>query len=116
MTNSSLAKRGTPGWLLVIGIMSGIGPVSIDLYLPAFPMIEAAFGERGVERTMAAYLVGLALGQLLYGPVSDRFGRKPPLYFGFTVYTIGAIGCALSQNMAMLMAFRIVQAIGACSG
>jgi DHA1 family bicyclomycin/chloramphenicol resistance-like MFS transporter len=109
-------SRSAPGWLLLIGVMTGIGPVSIDLYLPGFPLIESSLNERGVERTMAAYLVGLALGQLLYGPVSDRIGRKPPLYFGFIVYTMGAVGCALAQTMWMLMAFRVVQAIGACSG
>ena len=113
---SAANSRATPKWLWLIGVMTGIGPVSIDLYLPAFPAIEAAFNERGVERTMAAYLVGLALGQLLYGPISDRVSRKPPLYFGFTVYTIGAVGCALAQNMWMLMLFRVVQAIGSCSG
>jgi DHA1 family bicyclomycin/chloramphenicol resistance-like MFS transporter len=53
---------------------------------------------------------------LLYGPLSDRFGRKPPLYFGFVIYTVGALGCALSTSMTMLMAFRVVQAMGACSG
>lgn len=116
MSSSSSTSLGLPGWLIVIAVMAGIGPVSIDLYLPAFPMIEATFAERGVERTMASYLVGLAIGQLLYGPISDRFGRKPPLYFGFIVYTLGAIGCALSTSMTMLMVCRVVQAIGACSG
>jgi DHA1 family bicyclomycin/chloramphenicol resistance-like MFS transporter len=116
MSSPHSTNLGLPGWLILIGVMAGIGPVSIDLYLPAFPMIETAFGERGVERTMASYLVGLAVGQLLYGPISDRFGRKPPLYFGFVIYTIGAIGCALSTNMTMLMILRVVQATGACSG
>src|SRR5689334_11449486 len=116
MSSTSSRNLGVPGWLIVIAVMAGIGPVSIDLYLPAFPMIEAEFGETGVERTMASYLVGLAIGQLLYGPISDRFGRKPPLYFGFVVYTIGAIGCALSTSMTMLMICRVVQALGACSG
>jgi DHA1 family bicyclomycin/chloramphenicol resistance-like MFS transporter len=116
MFASNSSSRGLPGWLILIAVMAGIGPVSIDLYLPAFPMIETEFGERGVERTMASYLIGLAVGQLLYGPISDRFGRKPPLYFGFIVYTVGAIGCALSTSMTMLMICRIVQALGACSG
>jgi MFS transporter, DHA1 family, multidrug resistance protein len=110
------SQSGLPGWLILIGVMTGIGPVSIDLYLPAFPTIEASFGERGIERTMASYLIGLALGQLVYGPLSDRFGRKPPLYFGFVLYSLGAIGCALAANMTMLTFFRIVQAAGACSG
>lgn len=108
-------SRRIPGWLVLIGAMSALGPFTIDMYLPGFPAIEREFGEAGVERTMAAYLLGLALGQLVYGPVSDRFGRKPPLYAGLVMYVIGACGCALATNMTMLMAMRVVQAIGACS-
>jgi DHA1 family bicyclomycin/chloramphenicol resistance-like MFS transporter len=104
-----------PGWLLLIGAMSALGPFSIDMYLPGFPGIEREFGEGGVERTMATYLLGIALGQLVYGPVSDRFGRKPPLYLGLTLYIVGAVGCALASNMSMLMLTRVVQAIGACA-
>ena len=104
-----------PGWLILVGAMSALGPFSIDMYLPAFPLIEREFGEGGVERTMATYMLGIALGQLVYGPISDRFGRKPPLYFGLILYAIGATGCALAENMSMLMSMRIVQAIGACA-
>ncbi len=95
--------------------MSALGPFSIDMYLPGFPAIEREFGETGVEQTMASYLLGLALGQLVYGPVSDRFGRKPPLYVGMLLYVIGAIGCAMATSMIMLTMMRVVQAIGACS-
>ena len=63
-------------------------------------------GERGVETTMASYLVGLAVSQLFYGPISDRFGRKPPLYFGFALYALGAAGCALAASMPALNAAR----------
>ncbi len=105
-----------PGWLLLVGAMSGVGPFSIDMYLPGFPMIEREFAEEGVERTMAAYLVGITIGQLLYGPISDRFGRKPPLYVGFVLYVIGAIGCALANDMTTLTVMRVVQALGACGG
>lgn len=108
-------SRRIPGWLVLIGAMSALGPFTIDMYLPGFPAIEREFGESGVERTMAAYLLGLALGQLVYGPVSDRFGRKPPLYAGMLMYVIGACGCAFATSMTMLMAMRVVQAIGACS-
>ena len=80
--------------------MAAVGPVSIDMYLPGFPAIEREFGVRGVETTMAAYLVGLAVSQLFYGPISDRFGRKPPLYFGFVLYALGAAGCALADDHA----------------
>ncbi len=96
--------------------MTAIGPVSIDMYLPGFPAIEQEFATRGVEVTMAAFIIGIAVGQLFYGPISDRFGRKPPLYVGFTVYMIGALGCALSVNMTMLTVMRVVQALGGCAG
>ncbi|HEY6641446.1 multidrug effflux MFS transporter [Povalibacter sp.] len=115
MTLDSRPHR-IPGWLLLVGAMSGVGPFSIDMYLPGFPMIEREFAEQGVERTMAAYLIGITLGQLVYGPISDRFGRKPPLYVGFVLYVIGAIGCALATNMTMLTVMRVVQALGACGG
>jgi len=105
-----------PGWLLLVGAISAIGPFTIDMYLPGFPAIEREFAEQGVERTMAAYLVGITLGQLVYGPISDRFGRKPPLYFGFVLYALGALGCALSSSMTMLIAMRVLQALGACAG
>lgn len=102
--------------MMLIGAMTAVGPVSIDMYLPGFPAIEREFGTRGVEGTMAAFIVGIAIGQLFYGPISDRFGRKPPLYVGLTVYMIGALGCALSVNMTMLTVMRVVQALGCCAG
>ena len=104
-----------PNWLILIGAMTALGPFSIDMYLPGFPQIEAEFSESGVERTMAAYLAGIAIGQLFYGPVSDRFGRKPPLYSGLLLYALGALGCALAGNMWVVMAMRVVQALGGCA-
>lgn len=101
---------------MLVGVMTAIGPVTIDMYLPGFVSIEREFGTRGVEGTMAAFIGGLAIGQLFYGPISDRFGRKPPLYFGYVIYTLGSVGCALATNMAMLTAMRVVQALGGCAG
>ena len=96
--------------------MTAVGPVSIDMYLPGFPGIEREFAARGVEGTMAVFMIGLCVGQLFYGPISDRFGRKPPLYVGFIVYALGSLGCALSVNMTMLAVMRVVQALGGCAG
>lgn len=96
--------------------MSVVGPLTIDMYLPGFPSIERDFREQGVERTMAAYMIGIAVAQLFFGPISDRFGRKPPLYVGFFVYVLGSLGCALSGSMTMLMIMRVVQALGGCAG
>jgi DHA1 family bicyclomycin/chloramphenicol resistance-like MFS transporter len=107
--------KGVPGWLLLVGAMSALGPFSIDMYLPGFPEIEREFGDSGIERTMATYLLGIALGQLVCGPLSDRFGRKPPLYIGLGLYALGAAGCALASSISMLMVMRTVQAIGACA-
>lgn len=101
---------------MLVGVMTALGPVTIDMYLPGFVSIEREFATRGVEGTMAAFIGGLAIGQLFYGPISDRFGRKPPLYFGYVIYTIGSVGCALATNMAMLTAMRVVQALGGCAG
>ena len=109
-------QPGIPRWLLLVAAMAAVGPVSIDMYLPGFPAIEREFGVRGVETTMASYLVGLAVSQLFYGPISDRFGRKPPLYFGFALYALGAAGCALAASMPALMLMRVVQALGGASG
>ncbi len=109
-------QHGVPRWLLLVAAMAAVGPVSIDMYLPGFPAIEREFGVRGVETTMAAYLVGIAVSQLFYGPISDRFGRKPPLYFGFVLYALGALGCALATSMPMLTLMRVVQALGGSSG
>lgn len=115
MTFASTSAR-VPGWLLLIGAMTALGPVSIDMYLPGFPMIEADFAQQGVEHTMASYLIGLAFGQLIYGPLSDRFGRKRPLYVGFALYTLGSFGCALSTSMESLTVLRVLQALGGCGG
>jgi MFS transporter, DHA1 family, multidrug resistance protein len=108
--------QGVPRWLLLVAAMAAVGPVSIDMYLPGFPAIEREFGVRGVETTMAAYLIGIAVSQLFYGPISDRFGRKPPLYFGFALYALGAAGCALATSMPALTLLRVVQALGGSAG
>jgi DHA1 family bicyclomycin/chloramphenicol resistance-like MFS transporter len=108
--------HGVPRWLLLVAAMAAVGPVSIDMYLPGFPAIEREFAARGVETTMAAYLVGLAISQLFYGPISDRFGRKPPLYFGFALYALGAAGCALAPSLPSLTLMRVVQALGGSAG
>lgn len=103
------------GWLLLIGAMTGLGPVSIDMYLPAFSLIKQDLGG-GIENTLAAYLFGVAIGQLFYGPVSDRFGRKPPLYVALLLYCVGSIACALADHMQTLVLWRFVQALGGCAG
>lgn len=112
------AQGRFPLWLLVCAALSAIAPLSIDMYLPAFPRLAADLGVDigSVQLTLGAYLVGLALGQAFYGPISDRFGRKPPLYVGLVLYVVAAVGCALASDVHTLMGWRIVQAIGGCAG
>lgn len=110
--------RGFPPWLVLLGVLIAIGPLSIDMYLPGFPAMAAEFaGTSGrPEYTLASFFIGMAFGQLLYGPLSDRFGRKPPLYVGLTLYTLASIGGALSAGLDQLAAWRLLQGLGGCAG
>ncbi len=103
--------------ILLLGTMSALGPLAIDMYLPAFPAIAAEFhvSVADVERTLAVYFIGLALGQLIYGPASDRFGRKRPLYVGLAMFILASAGCALARGVDALLALRLLQALGGCA-
>lgn len=98
--------------------MAAIGPFSIDMYLPALPSIGAALDATAgaVQGTLAIYFLGLAFGQVLYGPLSDRYGRRAPLFVGFGLYTVAAVACALAPDVQALTAARLVQALGGCVG
>jgi DHA1 family bicyclomycin/chloramphenicol resistance-like MFS transporter len=91
--------------------------MSIDLYLPALPALERALSAdaASVQWTLASFFVGFAAGQMFYGPITDRFGRKPPLYFGLVVYVAASIGCAFAPSVQVLVWLRLAQAIGACA-
>lgn len=104
--------------LVLLGLLQAMAPVSIDMYLPAMPQLEVVFhaSASAVESTMVTFLIGFALGQLLYGPLTDRFGRKPPLYFSLAIFTLSSIACAFAPSIATMSAMRLVQAIGACGG
>jgi DHA1 family bicyclomycin/chloramphenicol resistance-like MFS transporter len=103
---------------MLMGALTAIGPISIDMYLPAFPEMAANLGATGsqVERTLAAYLIGMAGAQLIYGPLADRFGRKPPLYGALIVYILASAGCALAPTVEFLTVCRVVQAMGGAAG
>jgi DHA1 family bicyclomycin/chloramphenicol resistance-like MFS transporter len=103
--------------VIIMGLMVAVGPFSIDMYLPAFQVIANQFNTTisNVALSMASYFVGMAAGQLLYGPLLDRFGRKPPLYGGLIIYVIASIACILSTSVNQLITFRFVQAIGGCA-
>ena len=86
-----------------MGALTAIGPISIDMYLPAFPEIARGLSSSSneVERTLAAYLIGMASAQLVYGPLADRFGRKPPLYGALVLYIVASAACALALLSAL---------------
>ncbi len=103
---------------LILGLISAIGPFAIDMYLPALPSVGASLRADGaaVQMSLMVFFIALGICQLFYGPLSDSFGRKPPLYFGLALFGVGSIGCALAPTIGILIAFRIVEAIGACAG
>ncbi|MGH2290860.1 MULTISPECIES: multidrug effflux MFS transporter [Pseudomonas] len=104
--------------VLILGALSAFGPLAIDFYLPAFPAMAQAFAtdEKHVQATLAAYFLGLSIGQLAYGPVADRFGRRKPLLFGVTLFTLASLACAYAPNLDTLVLARFVQALGGCAG
>ncbi|MEC7118387.1 MAG: multidrug effflux MFS transporter [Pseudomonadota bacterium] len=115
------AERSRPyalSWIMLLGLLTALGPLSIDMYLPALPTMASAFGVSvsAMSNTVPAYFLGLAAGQLFYGPITDRFGRKPPLYFGLGLFIAASIWCALATDLSSLLAARTLQALGGCVG
>jgi DHA1 family bicyclomycin/chloramphenicol resistance-like MFS transporter len=104
--------------ILLLGSLSTISPFSIDMYLPGFPTIAKDLGTTidRVQFSLTGYLVGIAVGQLLYGPLLDRYGRTKPLYVGLAAYIAASVACAFSPSIDSLIAMRFVQALGGCAG
>lgn len=114
------SEAGRHGWR-VLGTLSalmGFASVSTDLYLPAMPAMSRALGADAgtIELTVSGYLVGFSIGQLLWGPVSDRYGRRWPVAIGLVLFIIGSAGCALSYDAWTMIGWRLVQAVGASAG
>ena len=103
--------------ILILGSLTALGPFSIDMYLPGFPAIAKDLHTTAskVSLSLSGFFIGISAGQLLYGPLLDRFGRKKPLFIGLTVYIVASLGCAVSTSIDMLIAMRFVQAIGSCA-
>lgn len=103
--------------ILILGTLTALGPFSIDMYLPGFPAIAADLHTNvaRVSLTLSSYFVGISAGQLLYGPLLDRFGRKKPLYMGLALYILASLGCIASHRIDQLMIARFLQAIGSCA-
>jgi DHA1 family bicyclomycin/chloramphenicol resistance-like MFS transporter len=104
--------------VLILGSIVAIGPMSIDMYLPALPALQQHFGadEASTQLTLALFFVGLALGQLFYGPISDRYGRKAPLLVGLGLYVLASLGCVFAPSVEALTGLRFLQAVGGASG
>jgi MFS transporter, DHA1 family, multidrug resistance protein len=102
--------------ILILGALSTVSPFSIDMYLPAFQQIAHDLGTTPakISLSVSGYFVGLAFGQLVYGPLLDRFGRKPPLYAGLSLFVLASIGCATARSPDVFIAFRLLQALGGC--
>jgi DHA1 family bicyclomycin/chloramphenicol resistance-like MFS transporter len=104
--------------LLILGLLTAFGPLSIDMYLPAFPAIAKGLGVpiATVQLSLASFFIGISAGQLITGPLSDRFGRKIPLAIGLSVYVIASIGCMFTHSIEVLIALRLLQGLGGSSG
>lgn len=103
---------------VILGMLAAFAPLAIDMYLPALPDMATALGSDagGAQLTIASYFVGMGLGQLIYGPLTDRFGRRPPLFVGVGLFLLASLACALAQSMPEMVALRFVQALGGCAG
>jgi DHA1 family bicyclomycin/chloramphenicol resistance-like MFS transporter len=112
------AQKTPWGLVTLLGAMTALGPLAIDMYLPSLPAIGADLhgSATQTQSTVAAFLAGMAIGQLLYGPASDRLGRKAPTLLGLAIYVAASAGCALAVSTPMLIGLRFVQALGGCAG
>jgi DHA1 family bicyclomycin/chloramphenicol resistance-like MFS transporter len=109
---SSFAKNA-----IILGLLSAVGPFAIDMYLPALPTIAADLhaSVAATQMTLMSFFVAFGVCQIAYGPISDMVGRKPPLYFGLALFTVGSIGCGLAPTIEWLIFCRFVQGVGAAS-
>ena len=115
MTTAGLGLGQTAA---LLGLVSTVGPLAIDMYLPAFPAMAADLHARPaeVQLSLVAFFCAMAVGQLVYGPLSDAFGRKRPLQVGLALFLVTSVGCVLAPDIQTLIALRALQGLGACSG
>ena len=113
----TLRPNGLPVTALLTALVA-LGPLSTDLYLPSLPGMARSFSApvAEIQLTLSVFLVGLALGQLAYGPLSDRFGRRPVLLVGLALYGLASLACLLAPGIGLLIVLRFLQALGGCAG
>lgn len=111
-------RIGGAGFTVILSALTAFGPLSIDMYLPALPALADSFGTTPsrVQLTLSAFFLGFGVAQLVYGPLSDRWGRKPPLLAGIGLYVGASVLCAISARIAALIVLRLLQGLGACAG
>ncbi|MGA6167412.1 multidrug effflux MFS transporter [Amycolatopsis magusensis] len=111
-------QRNLARYVLILGGLSAFGPLSIDMYLPALPVMTSELGtsDAMLQLTLSSFIVGLAIGQIVIGPLSDAIGRRKPLIAGLAIYVVASVLCALSPTAELLIASRTLQAIGAAAG
>jgi DHA1 family bicyclomycin/chloramphenicol resistance-like MFS transporter len=117
-TATPAQPTATPFFIALLIAVSAVSPLGINMYLPSMPGMARAFGVdfTTIQLTLSLYLAAMAVGQLIIGPLSDRFGRRPVLLIGLTVFVFGSLICFAAQNVGLLIFGRIVQAIGGCAG
>lgn len=118
MNMNAVSRRKRFAILLTLGLLSAIGPFSIDMYLPAFKTIARDFDTtiEHIQLSLTSFFIGIAFGQLIYGPLLDKFGRKKPLIVGLLIYIIASVLCASTTDPNHLIILRFMQALGSCSG
>ena len=112
-----MTKRRYISLNLILGSLTALGPFSIDMYLPGFPAIARSLHTTIAQVTLSlsSFFIGISAGQLLYGPLLDRFGRKKPLYVGLLLYILTSVGCYFAPSIHYLILLRFVQAVGSCA-
>ena len=104
--------------VVILALMSAIAPLSIDMYLPALPQVQASFNTTPslTQLSLASFFIAFALGQLIYGPLSDIFGRKKPLYVGVSLFVLASLSCVMVDSVQAFIALRFFEALGGCAG
>ena len=104
--------------IVLLGMLAALSTLTIAMYIPGFSQMAMDFSveESKIAFTLTSYFIGITIGQLIYGPVIDKFGRRKPLLIALILYIITSVGCALASSLDMMIALRFLQALGASAG